>query len=542
MKRIWSPAMLLFLVLALALGFRLWGVSFGLPSLFDPDEPLFVVNGVKLLKEQTLNPGWFGHPATTTFYALALIDIGVYAWGALAGLWASPEEFTRFLYTDPTLLFLPGRLFIVACGLGCIATTFVLARRLFGLSVAAAAALFLALSPLHIEYSQIIRSDMTASLFMLLSLLSATGMTNGSRKHAILAGVMAGLACASKWPAALIIVVPICLSLTGMSQPGSSFRARVTEAAIVGFSSLAALFIVSPYLLLDWQTVVANLGSEGRTQHAGATGGTVIENFLWYIKGPLVDAFGLPLLLLSVVGIGAASRDRRHVIFLLIPTFLFMALISSRALIWARWVVPILPLLAILSAIAFFALLNQITPTRIRFMSGVVAMVLLAGNLAFSARLRAIERTHDTRDLAADWVIRNVPRGNSILIEHIAYRLYSGGWSFRYPMGSAGCVDGVAVLKGRVKLKDVEKTQGGRPAINIGSIAPEKIDSCYADFAVFTKYDQYLQEEERWAPELKIYSTLMKRAQPCVTFRPVPGRIGGPIVRIFGSSGAVCKG
>ncbi len=542
MKRIWSPTMLLFSILAVALGFRLWGVSFGLPSLFDADEPLFVVNGVKLLKEQTLNPGWFGHPATTTFYALAVIDIGVYAWGFLGGLWSNPEEFTRFLYTDPTMLFLPGRLFIVACGLGCIATTFVLARRLFGLSIAAAASLFLALSPLHIEYSQIIRSDMTASLFMLLSLLWATGMTNGSRKHAILAGVMAGLACASKWPAALIIVVPICLSFTGMSQPGPSFRARVTEAVIISFSSLAALFLVSPYLLLDWHTVVANLGSEGRTQHAGATGGTMIENFLWYINGPLRDAFGLPLLLLTAIGIGAASRDRRATIFLLVPLFLFMALISSRALIWVRWVVPILPLLAILAALALFALLNQITSKRIRFASSAVAMVLLSGSLANSARLKSIERTHDTRDLAADWIINNVPRGKSIVIEHIAYRLYSGGWDLRYPMGSAGCLDGVAVLKGRVQLKDVEKKQGGRPAINIGSIAPEKIASCRADFAMFTEYDQYLGEKELWAPELKIYSSLMESTKPCATFRPVAGQYGGPIVRIFGPSGALCRG
>jgi hypothetical protein len=59
----------------IALAVRLHNVGFGLPSLYDPDEPIFMVIAAKLLSGRTLNPGWFGHPGSTTIYLIALIDM-----------------------------------------------------------------------------------------------------------------------------------------------------------------------------------------------------------------------------------------------------------------------------------------------------------------------------------------------------------------------------------------------------------------------------------------------------------------------------------
>src|SRR5665213_606470 len=94
-----SPTViLLLLILLLALLLRLIGFTFGLPSLYDPDEPFFLITGFKLLRDHSLNPGWFGHPGTTTIYALALIELAIVTTGNLTGRFPDIHAFGHAVY------------------------------------------------------------------------------------------------------------------------------------------------------------------------------------------------------------------------------------------------------------------------------------------------------------------------------------------------------------------------------------------------------------------------------------------------------------
>src|SRR5437868_6505920 len=76
-------------ILGLAVVLRLYQIGFGLPGLYDPDEPLFIVMGAGLLTRGTLNPHWFGHPGSTTIYLTALIQALVFLTGWLSGRFAT---------------------------------------------------------------------------------------------------------------------------------------------------------------------------------------------------------------------------------------------------------------------------------------------------------------------------------------------------------------------------------------------------------------------------------------------------------------------
>jgi hypothetical protein len=80
-------------ILLVALVLRLNNIAFGLPSLYDPDEPLFMVKAAGLLANHTINPHWFGHPGTTTIYLTAVIEAMVFAFGAISGRYASLADF-----------------------------------------------------------------------------------------------------------------------------------------------------------------------------------------------------------------------------------------------------------------------------------------------------------------------------------------------------------------------------------------------------------------------------------------------------------------
>lgn len=532
-----SPAgILLFLILLLALALRLHGLGFGLPALYDPDEPLFVVSALKLLRDQTLNPGWFGHPGTTTIYALAIIDMLVFAAGSLTGRLADTHAFATAIYTDPSIVVLPGRLFIALCGVGCVWLTFLIGRRLFGDRAGLLAALLLAVDPLHVQWSQVIRTDIQATLFMLACVLASIGVARHGRLGDYLwAGLWVGLGTATKWPAATIIACLVGAALLRMRSDPANARQAAGRLAIGLAASLAALLIVSPYILIDHQTVLANLGREARPQHLGATGGGLLFNLGWYVAGPMREAIGIAGLALAAIGIGVAAR-RPVALATIIPAFLvFLLAISGESLIWARWILPLLPFLSLFAAVAIVAVADRLAPGLGR-RGAVAVQLLLAAALALpmlaAARAEAAERINDTRTQAAAWARAHIPRSDRIVLEHLAFDMLGDGWSFLFPGGDVGCIDGNKVLAGQVRYADVERWRNGRSILDLGTIDPARIAACWGDYAIISHLDRYQREPDRYRAELATYRRFLDGGTTVAMFRPAPGRSGGPEVRI----------
>ncbi|MGX9349491.1 hypothetical protein, partial [Microbacterium sp. KNMS] len=83
-----------------------------------------------------------------------------------------------------------------------------------------------------------------------------------------------GAAVATKWPLALAAIPVACAMLLRVRDGQMRPEAMLARLAAVGAMSLAFLFLLSPYLLIDHQTVARNLTGEGQIRHLGSTGGT----------------------------------------------------------------------------------------------------------------------------------------------------------------------------------------------------------------------------------------------------------------------------
>ncbi|WP_448664693.1 ArnT family glycosyltransferase [Sphingomonas sp. CJ20] len=529
----WGERLLLLLILAAATGLRLDGVGFGLPALNDPDEPLFVMTALDMLRNHSLNPGWFGHPATITFYSLALVLLAVGGGGVLTGRFADADAFVAAVYRDPGILFLPARWLIVACGVACVWLVYRLGKRLGGARLGLVAAGFLAVNAVHIHYSQIIRTDVQASVFMLLCTLSALAIVReGRARDYILAGIWAGLACATKWPAAIVVLNPLCAALY------QSWRDRggAGRAVLIPVAAVAALCIASPYLLLDYPTVLRNLAGEARTAHPGAVGGGFLANLGWYAAHPLLQSFGAAGLALAVVGlVGAIARRRTDVVAVAPGALAFLIVIGAQALLWERWIVPLLPFVALAAAVGLCGVADAVRARLGRRLSGVealAAIVLLLPMLA-AARSGAVERAVDTRQVASAWVRAHVPPGHGILVEHAAFDLLGGPWRFRFPLGAAGCVDARDILSTRIRYSRVETLRSGRSVVDVAHVDAAQLPTCRADFAVLTHIDGYAADPARFPGELDRYRALIGAGRQVAVLRPVPGARTGPVVRIF---------
>ncbi|MCW1429328.1 ArnT family glycosyltransferase [Novosphingobium sp. JCM 18896] len=522
-------------ILLLALAIRLYSVTFGLPALNDPDELTFELGAIKMLSGPTLNPGWFGHPATTTMYVLAVLTIAVFGLGHLLGRFPTIESFADAIYADPSWVLLPGRVAMAVFAVATIYLVYRLARELFDRNTALAAAALLTVNPVHVTWSQIIRSDMMACFFMLLGMLAALRILRENRwRDYVLAAVWLGAAMATKWPYALTALAVIgAVVARGAAHPAERSQGLV-RLALCGSLALVFLFLISPYLLLDHQTALRNMHGEAQVRHLGATGGAPWENAWWYLAGPLATGLGWLGLGFVAAGLAIIAR-RREAAFVVLPVVLgFAMVLCVQNLVWERWVLSLMPLLAIAAAVAFMSLARRICAFPQPFARVAMAMVALAilVPLALRTESDARARLNDTRQRASRWAEAHVAPGSTILLEHFAFDLLPRPWHFLFPFGSVGCIDARATLGGKIQLSTVQSGRGSRTNIDYGTVAADKRGSCAADYAILTQADRYAAESQAFPEEAAAYRTLMARGTLVASFVPEAGKVGGPVVRI----------
>jgi len=524
------------LILALAMILRFHGLGFGLPAIDDSDELMFQLGSMKMLRDATLNPGWFGHPAIITMYALSVTDIAVYAVGHLLGWFKSPQAFIEAIYANPAWVILPGRVVMAFFSLATVWRAARFAARLWGEEAGLAAAVLLAASPIFVLWSQVIRSDIVGCFFMVLTLSAAHRLSiHANGRDRFFAALWTACAVASKWPFALstLAVAGAVIFNPRLRREGALSICRFL--AFYAGISLLCLILISPYLLLDFQTVVRNVAAEGQIHHLGATGGGPLWNAQWYMTGPVFHAFGLLGLALSLAGLAAIGKDRQALAVLGPPLVGFFVVLMFQNLVWDRWILPIIVLLSLLGGRAMAWLIEAIRSGPARRYAGAAATALVA-LIAVQPSLATLEqsraRGNDTRSRAAAWARTHFRPGSSVMVEHFAFDLLPGPWRFYFPLGNLGCVDANAWLHGKVAYARIEAGRVGRSNVDYGTLAPGTAATCQTDYAILTQYDRYAAERFRFPVEYAAYRRLLARGHIVATISPLAGVSSGPRVRI----------
>ncbi len=513
------------------------GIGFGLPALNDPDELIFELGATRMLTGPTLNPGWFGHPATITMYVLALVNASSFGLGFLFGQYSGPAAFMNAIYADPGIVMLPGRMAMAAFSLVTVWQTWRLARSLAGDLAGLFAALLLACSTVHVHYSQIIRSDLVGTVFVLMTVAASLRIArDGRRADYVWAALGVALAMASKWPFGIAAIAVVGAQWVRFSESQSPLKQQLKPFALFLLLAPVFLVLVSPYLVLDFGTVLRNLGGEARTQHLGATGEGLFGNMWWYLSGPLWKALGLPGLIMAAAGLVLMARQRGVGRVILPVLIVYGAMICLHGLRWERWVLPMLPLLAIaggLAAVRLVELVRQRSAGAF-FGSAATGMVMSVALVqAIPAWSDATARMNDTRQVATNWARQHVPPGSTVMIEHFAFDLIDAPWTIVFPMGDAGCVDAKGMITGRVDYKVVDAARGSRSNVDYGTVAASKRDTCRADYAIIMEMERYRLEQHRFPAEYGAYQTLLQSMTVEQVIHPEPGRTSGPVMTIL---------
>ena len=151
-------------------------------------------------------------------------------------------------------------------------------------------------------------------------------------------------------------------------------------------------------------------GIQKQTETAGEDGGKLglANSTGWsYYLGTFTWGFGWLPSLLALGGIGGlVARHRRLAIVLAPAPILLFLYLGEQSRFFARWMLPIYPILAILAGWALVALVSRV---RLRSCCRSPSALALAQGLVFSVHNDFVLARDDTRQVARDWMVENIP-------------------------------------------------------------------------------------------------------------------------------------
>ena len=422
---------------------RIWGIDFGLPYIYHPDEPRYVVIAQNIFKTGDLNPHFFNYPSLF-FYLNALVYIPYYFAGSLMGAFRSPDDIPAPIMlamgtgqTPMPSTFLLGRFLTVAFGCAVVVLVFLIGRRLTNNSMTGLlAALMMATSPMNVANSRYITPDTFLVFFALLAFWEAVQVFDkGDIRHYVAAGIAIGLVASTKYNGALIVIALVSAHFLRHGVKG--FKEPNLYLALV--MSAVTFFATTPFALLDHQKFLADLEFEGwhySTGHAGMEGNVLnwYLAYLWKTEGALS--------LFAIVEIlrGICMRSKKIVLLSVFPLAYF-TFINNFAVRNDRTILPLTPFLFLLAASFLATLLVPATWRQSRWkwpmlVAGIfiilVSLILpLLQTVQGGFRLTAI----DSRETARIWINRNLPPGSRIAIESYSpyvdphrYTVQGFGW------------------------------------------------------------------------------------------------------------------
>ncbi len=441
------------IILVVAAGFRLYGLeTWDGDTHQHPDERFLTIVASKVTPPPSL-ADYFNTQRST----LSPYNNGEdrYAYGQL------PLTLTRLVaqWTDHSSynsVYGVGRALSTLADLGTIGFAWLLARRVFGVRVAHLTALLLALTVLHIQLAHYFAVDTFVACFAAASLFfGQRAWQRESLVDALLAGVLAGLATASKVSAVMLVpVLGLAFVWPRRGRPSmGQFLDGLTAVGVALVGAFVAFRVAEPYAFLGpavwslrpnpqwfadksyWTQVSSGaIDVPFMIQWAGTPAITfVLQNIVQWAMGP---ALGLA----SLAGVGLVSwrlvrghLQERDALLVLIWTLLNLAYFGSQFAKFLRYLLPAYFSLAMLAAYGlvlasdWLATAHRWRLTKLqRSLAPAVVAATAVWAVAFSNGMYG--QPH-SRIQASDWIYANIPAGATLATEH---------WDDRLPLARPG--------------------------------------------------------------------------------------------------------
>lgn len=511
-------------ILVAGLALRLWGIRSGLPLPFNLDEYAhFTISAVKMFGGGH-NPNYFQNPPAFTYLLQVILSVA-YMTPPIGSM--APAIHHAF-NTDPTTIYTIARVTSAVMGVLAAWVLYFAGKRLWCTGVGLAAAAFLSFTFLPVHYSHFALNDVPTLLPLAIGMYGLAGVIlQGRVLDYSVAGLGLGLATGTKYTAAALAVAIFVAWATRLYDDRERGLRELKYLLLAAAISLLAFVIVNPFALLDPHKFIYDVRRQGRLSAEVAKLGTDDTSGWAYYLWTMFWGFGVvPLAMAAIGALIALKKDWRRSLPFVVFGLLVFLFMGKQLRFYARWMMPIYPVLAIFAGYFVVEAAKWITARfsgggdRSPVVAGCCVLALaLVGPLVHVVHNDLVLSRTDTRQLAKSWILENVPQGDKIAFDLLGPPSY-------YNKDDALKGEPAFAIRPLPRGSEIEKfAQNLSPAVLEGF---ERDGYCWV-VSGSTQKGRVMKDPSKAPGAAAYYAALDGRAQKVARFSPM--KDGKPVPR-----------
>ena len=418
-------------VLLLSFLLNAWGINWGLPDRWHPDE--ITDTASDMLARRSLNPHFFAYGPLHYYEVILFANIPIKIVSKFRKAFRSsdkevvttptdyndkktnssaptnaPTEHRPWWWSGAPLLL--SRVLSVLLGTGTVLLVYLLAKTIFDPITALNSALLFTVSMGFVVYSHFATVDMSSTFwFTLSSLMSVYVWSRGAKKWYVLSGLTVGLAAAVK-PVGVLALIPLIIAHIFKDKRNNSNLVIGMFMVVVGFLIGCPVALFSFFEFID-----------GFTKEFFFNTARIIDEKSYAYFPLLLDlkvALGLPLFLISICSLFysikfLSDQDQRAKAILLWSMLLpYYLSIGSHHISILWYTVYLIPFISILTGKMLGDFLNS-KVKAFRIASLILFGVVISYSVMYSIAAD-LQFVRDSRYITTEWVLNNVPTGSKI--------------------------------------------------------------------------------------------------------------------------------
>ncbi|HEY2905308.1 MAG TPA: phospholipid carrier-dependent glycosyltransferase [Vicinamibacterales bacterium] len=410
-------------IVALAAVVRFWGLGFGLPyTQARPDETI-IIGVVLSFLHGRFAVEFYDYP-WLYMWALTAVYFAYFAWGVAIGAFHSIADLTASWPVHWEPFFLLSRALSATLGTATVAVVFAVGRRLWDETTGLLAALFLSLAFLHVRDSHFGTTDIAMTFLLMVAMALLLRSHLGQRNSFLQAGVAAGFAAATKYPAALLVVPAFVSDIVRRFELAGGVRTRDRRLMRFGIGFSLAVLVGVPFVLFDTQRFLHAMDVLKQSTTGGQGLVPIESGWIRHLRLSLRYGVGLPMLVTAVAGM-VAILVRTPAVGAVLFAFplVYYAVAASMRNVFFRYAIPIVPFLCLAAARLICLVVPRVvaawpvrlsSPWRLAAPWIIGAAVVAPSALSVYQFDRIVARA-DNRVVVARWFEQHVPPRSSVL-------------------------------------------------------------------------------------------------------------------------------
>lgn len=434
-------SLVLLAVLLFGVAVRLIGIQWALPYHFHIDEDVMMYTSERLrtcesVQDLTDDIVFYIYSPLPLYWT----TLGGTVFSAFHPMDDSDPESRIYLYTW-------ARLLSVILGTATCLVVYFIGRSLHGNALGVLAALFVAVTPIHVRNSHFFTADIPFTFFATLVLWTSVELTHTpNHRWATLAGWCIGAAMLCKYTGIAFIPVLFLaqlLTLPRVRATMTTTRLRIVYFLLPPVTAGLLFFALDPWILfkpsqfMETYQLLQSLSSGAQVPLWTSQFSDIPRGFYW-LTNLLPDGFGLPTLITAIIGLIFVFYHKKWrwipVVLFALVYFLFVGLSFMQ---FIRYPLPLTPVISLAAAAGIVYTRDWAFKGKRRVLRPVfwAAVLLIIGFAAVrSIAYLSIFLEEDTRLTAGRWLQESYSRGTVVVTDNSAFRPAMGKELENMPM------------------------------------------------------------------------------------------------------------